>query len=206
MAKIIFGIPAKRMVNKASLNYAAFVLQPAPLEKGKAYKMQLSDPALDIMEINTDEKNSIAIASIDKDLFLIKVDDQLKETIPAKDVCMVYADGSLSNRRLFMHLIKLLELNSGVKNTFKLEKTNISSGVPGIADLQMFKLILDKEVIDPAGLTNQSQAQHISQPNAEDSGRIEPGARIEPATPPEAPTPQQPESIPDGSDLEDPFA
>lgn len=140
MDKIIFGIPSRRVVHRVTLTYAALIIQEAPIEKGKAFKMQLSDPAIRLMNINLDVKSSVAVASLGENVFLIPVTPEVKEKVPEKDVCMVYADGSLSNKRLYMYLSKLFSLDTGIKNTFTIERATVNSGVPGVEPVIMFKL------------------------------------------------------------------
>lgn len=140
MDKIIFGIPSRRVVHRVTLSYAALIIQELPIEKGKAFKMQLSDPAIELMSINLDSKSSIAVASLGKNVFLIPVTAGVKDRIPEKDICMVYADGSLSNKRLYMYLSKLFSLNTSIKNTFTVERATVNSGIPGVEPVIMFKL------------------------------------------------------------------
>lgn len=140
MEQIIFGIPAKRMPSKEILLYAAFVIQKAPSEKGKAFKMQLSDPAILLMGLNLDVKSSIAIASLGDRIFLVVVNDDNKELIPDKDICMVYSDGSVSSKRLYMYLTKLFKFDNTVKNTLLMERVMVNNDVPGLEPVIMYKL------------------------------------------------------------------
>ena len=142
MDKIIFGIPTHRVARKETLEYAALILQEFP-EKGKGFKMQLSDPAVTLMAFEEGIKPQIAVATLGKDTYLTKVAVDMVEKIPKGDICAVYADSSLSNKRLYMYLAKIFDLNTKVKNTLTLEQVSVDSGVPGIAPVIMFKLLLE---------------------------------------------------------------
>lgn len=175
MDKITFGIPTKRVVHRVTLDYAAFIIQEAPVEKGKAFKMQLSDPAIELMEINLDVKSSIAIASLGDNVFLLPVTDEVREKIPEKDICMVYADGSLSNKRLYMYISKLFNLDNSIKNTFIVERATINSGIPGVEPVIMFKL-LRASSHDTGQVTQQTPADTAEELSGDTQQRSEPFA------------------------------
>ena len=149
MNEIIFGIPARRVAKKEALNYSAFIMQEAPVEKGKAFKMQFSDPAINTMGINIDEKPRVAVASLETNTYLVVVTDEVRDKIPDKDICTVYSDGSLSNKRLYIYLSKTFELNTSIKNTFVLERARVDSGVPGVEPIIMYKLIRQESLDQP---------------------------------------------------------
>lgn len=141
MNNIIFGIPRRTVHRKETLSISAIVMQIAPTVKGQAFKMQFTDPAIDLMSLDVENKPGVIVATIGEEFFLVPVDAALREKVPAKDICMVYRDGSLSNKRLYNYLAKSFSVDITIKNTFSLERKLISSDTPDVDPVVMYKLV-----------------------------------------------------------------